>query len=413
MNRQDVEIMAPAGSFESLRAAIQGGADSVYFGAEKLNMRAKSTFNFAMSDLAQITSICREDGVRTYLTINVIIYDEELALMRRVVDKAKEAGIDAIIASDMSVIAYANSVGMEVHISTQLNISNIASLRFYSRFADVVVLARELSLEQIANIAKRVEAEQIKGPSGNIVRLELFVHGALCMAISGKCYLSLHEKNYSANRGECLQTCRKAYEVTEKESGYKLEIDNEYIMSPKDLLTIDFLNKILDSGIKVLKIEGRARSPEYVKTVTECYREAVESYFDGTYTEGKIENWKNRLSEVFNRGFWGGYYLGKKLGEWSQKYGSQAKKRKMYVGKITNYFTNIKVAELLPEANEIASGDEVYIIGPTTGVIKTYLPEIRVEYQPVRVAKKGTLCSFQIDEKLRRSDKIYKIITKE
>ncbi|MFP4046968.1 MAG: peptidase U32 family protein, partial [Bacteroidales bacterium] len=284
MDRQDIEIMSPVGSFESLRAAIQGGADSVYFGIEKLNMRAKSTINFVMDDLPEIVSLCREHSVRTYLTVNVVIYDEELKLMRQIVDKAKETGIDAIIASDMAVVEYAFNKGMEVHISTQLNISNIESLRFYSRFSDVVVLARELTLEQIANIAKQVEEEEIRGPSGNLVRIELFAHGALCMAISGKCYLSLHEKNYSANRGECLQTCRKAYEVTEKESGYKLEVDNEYIMSPKDLMTIDFLNKIIDAGVKVLKIEGRARSPEYVKTVTECYKEAVESYFDNSYS---------------------------------------------------------------------------------------------------------------------------------
>ncbi|MFP4604681.1 MAG: peptidase U32 family protein [Bacteroidales bacterium] len=413
MDRQDIEIMSPVGSFESLRAAIQGGADSVYFGIEKLNMRAKSTINFVMDDLSEIVSLCREHSVRTYLTVNVVIYDEEVKLMRQIVDKAKETGIDAIIASDMAVVEYAFNKGMEVHISTQLNISNIESLRFYSRFSDVVVLARELTLEQIANIAKQVEEEEIRGPSGNLVRIELFAHGALCMAISGKCYLSLHEKNYSANRGECLQTCRKAYEVTEKESGYKLEVDNEYIMSPKDLMTIDFLNKIIDAGVKVLKIEGRARSPEYVKTVTECYKEAVESYFDNSYSEEKIEDWKRRLSEVFNRGFWGGYYLGKKLGEWSHKYGSQAKKRKIYVGKITNYFTNIQVAELLPEANNIAAGEEVYIIGPTTGVIKTHVEELRVEDKSVKEAGKGIPCSFPIKNKLRRSDKLYKIITKE
>ncbi len=413
MYRQDIEIMSPVGSFESLRAAIQGGADSVYFGIEKLNMRAKSTINFVMDDLPEIVSLCREHSVRTYLTVNVVIYDEELKLMRQIVDKAKETGIDAIIASDMAVVEYAFNKGMEVHISTQLNISNIESLRFYSRFSDVVVLARELTLEQIANIAKQVEEEEIRGPSGNLVRIELFAHGALCMAISGKCYLSLHEKNYSANRGECLQTCRKSYEVTEKESGYKLEVDNEYIMSPKDLMTIDFLNKIIDAGVKVFKIEGRARSPEYVKTVTECYKEAVESYFDNSYSEEKIEDWKCRLSEVFNRGFWGGYYLGRKLGEWSHKYGSQAKKRKIYVGKITNYFTNIQVAELLPEANSIAAGEEVYIIGPTTGVIKTHVEELRVEDKPVKEAAKGIPCSFPIEEKLRRSDKLYKIISKE
>jgi putative protease len=383
----------------------------VYFGIEKLNMRAKSSFNFTIRDLPEIVRICRLNNIKTYLTVNTVLYDSELTLMREIVDAAKKNDITAVIASDMAVIQYARSIGMEVHISTQLNVSNIESLKFFSQFADVIVLARELSLEQVADITHQIEEENIQGPSGKLVKVELFAHGALCMAVSGKCYLSLHEKNYSANRGNCLQTCRKAYEVTEKESGYQLEVDNEYIMSPKDLLTIDFLNKILDAGVTVLKIEGRARSPEYVKTVTECYREAVDSYFDGTYGKDKIENWKARLSEVFNRGFWDGYYLGRKLGEWSHQYGSQATKRKIYVGKITNYFTNLEVAELLPEANNVTVHDEVYIIGPTTGVIQTTLDELRVDDQPVEVAEKGTPCSFPVKEKLRRSDKLYKIIT--
>jgi putative protease len=413
MERNEVEIMSPVGSYESLQSAIQAGAGSVYFGIEKLNMRAKSTFNFTTEDLPEIVQLCRSHGVKTYLTVNTVLYDNELSLMREIIDAAKENDVTAIIASDIAAIQYAYSVGVEVHISTQVNVSNIQSLRFFSQFADVVVLARELNLKQVAEITDRIKEEEIRGPSGELVKVELFVHGALCMAISGKCYLSLHEKNYSANRGACLQTCRKAYEVKEKESGYKLEVDNEYIMSPKDLMTIDFLNKILDAGVKVLKIEGRARSPEYVKTVTECYREAVDSYFDGTYSEEKIENWKERLSDVFNRGFWDGYYLGRKLGEWSHKYGSQAKKRKIYVGKITNYFTNIRVAELLPEASDIKSNQEVYIIGPTTGVIQTRISELRVDDKPVQIAQKGTACSFPLKEKLRRSDKVYKILTVE
>ncbi len=413
MDRNEVEIMAPAGSYESLQAAIQAGADSVYFGIEKLNMRAKSSFNFTSEDLPNIVQTCRENGVKTYLTVNTVLYDDELGLMREIIDSAKENEVTAVIASDIAAIQYAWSIGVEVHISTQLNVSNIESLTFFSQFADVVVLARELNLEQIAGIAQAIEKEKVRGPSGNLIKVELFAHGALCMAISGKCYLSLHEKNYSANRGACLQTCRKAYEVTEKESGYKLEVDNEYIMSPKDLMTVDFLNKILDAGVKVLKIEGRARSPEYVKTVTECYREAVDSYFKGSYSEEKIENWKERLSQVFNRGFWGGYYLGKKLGEWSHKYGSQAKKRKIYVGKITNYFSNIQVAELLTEANTIDANEEVYIMGPTTGVIQTRIKELRVDDKPVKTARKGTACSFPVEKKLRRSDKVYKIITNE
>ena len=410
--KQDIEIMAPVGSYESLQAAIQGGADAVYFGVENLNMRSKSTFNFTIDDLEQIVNICRSHNIRTYLTVNTVLYNSELGQMKRIVDAAKDSGIDAIIASDFSVIQYAASIGVELHASTQVNISNIESVKFFAQFADVMVLARELSLDQVAEIVERIEDEHITGPSGKLVKVELFAHGALCMAISGKCYLSLHEKNYSANRGQCLQTCRKAYTVREKESGYELDVDNEYIMSPKDLMTIDFLNKILDAGVTVLKIEGRARSPEYVKTVVSCYREAIDAYFEGTYAEEKIEAWKDRLAQVFNRGFWDGYYLGRRLGEWSHKYGSQATKRKYFVGKITNYFTKLRVAELLTEANELSSDDEVIIIGPTTGVVEVKLSELRVEDESKDYVPKGVRCSFPIETKLRRSDKLYKLVEK-
>ena len=405
--------MAPVGSYESLQAAIQGGANSIYFGVENLNMRSKSTFNFTINDLQQIVSKCKSYDIRTYLTVNTVLYNNELNQMRRIIDAAKEYGIDAIIASDFAAIQYAYSKGMEIHASTQVNISNIESLKFFANFADVVVLARELSLEQVADIVTLIQEQDIRGPAGELVKIELFAHGALCMAVSGKCYLSLHEKNYSANRGQCLQTCRKAYTVRERESGYELDVDNEYIMSPKDLMTINFLNKVLDAGVRVLKIEGRARSPEYVKIVTSSYREAVDAYIDGTYNEEKIEDWKKRLSSVFNRGFWDGYYLGRRLGEWSHKYGSQATKRKIFVGKITNYFTNLKVAELLTEASELDASDEILIIGPTTGVVETKLEQIRVEDEKVQSVQKGIRCSFPSDKKLRRSDKVYKLVEKD
>src|SRR6056297_120209 len=412
MERKDMEIMAPVGSYESLMAAIQGGADSVYFGIEKMNMRAHSSNNFTFNDLQQIVEICEAHGLKSYLTVNTVIYNHEIPLMQEVVDAARANNVTAVIASDIAVINYARQQGVEVHISTQLNISNIESLRFYAQFADVVVLARELNLEQVSEITQRIKKENITGPSGNLIKIELFIHGALCMAISGKCYLSLHEKNYSANRGKCLQTCRKAYIVTEKESGNELEIDNEYIMSPKDLSTIKFLNKVLDAGVRVLKIEGRARPPEYVKTVSECYNEAIEAYIDGTYNEKQIKNWQERLSKVFNRGFWDGYYLGQRLGEWSHKYGSQAKKKKIYVGRITNYFTNIKVAEIQPSANNLSEGDEVLIIGPTTGVIESVIKELRVDDKRVTTAEKGIRASFPVNELVRRSDKLYKIVRK-
>ncbi len=413
MKREDYEIMAPVGSYESLMAAIQGGADSVYFGIEKMNMRAHSSNNFTFDDLENIVKICNKNNIKSYLTVNTVIYDKELGLMREIVDATKKNKVTAIIASDISVINYARKIGVEVHISTQLNVSNIESLKFFSQFADVVVLARELSLDQVAEISKAIKEENIVGPSGSLVKIEIFIHGALCMAISGKCYLSLHEKNYSANRGACMQTCRKAYIVTEKESGNQLEIDNEYIMSPKDLCTINFLNKVLDAGVRVLKIEGRARPPEYVKTVSESYNEAVLAYLDGTYNEEKISNWMNRLSAVFNRGFWDGYYLGQKLGEWSHKYGSRATKRKIYIGKTTNYFTKIKVAEFLIESHDLQVGDEILITGPTTGVVQLTVDEIRVDLKNTKIANKGVRCSVPVNTLIRRSDKVYKTVDAE
>ena len=410
MKRSDIEIMSPAGSWESLQAAIQGGAASVYFGVGQLNMRSKSSFNFTLDDLEAIVGICRRHGIRSYLTVNTVLYDNELDDMRRIVDAASEHGITAIIATDLAAIQYARSIGMEVHISTQLNVTNLESLRFFAAYADVMVLARELNLSQVKEIAEAIRKERITGPSGKPVQLELFVHGALCMAISGKCYLSLHEKNHSANRGRCLQTCRKSYIVTEKQSGNELEVDHEYIMSPRDLSTIHFLNKILDAGVTVLKIEGRARSPEYVKTTTECYREAVDAWFDGTYSEGKVKDWQRRLATVFNRGFWNGYYLGQRLGEWSHRYGSQATRRKILVGQITNYYKRIQVAELLAEANTIDVNDEILIIGPTTGVIQTHVREIRVGDQSVQTSPRGIKCSLPVEQTVRRSDKLYKLV---
>ncbi len=410
MKRRDIEIMAPVGSYESLMAAIQGGAGSVYFGVEHLNMRSRSSHNFTIEDLKKITEIARSRGVKTYLTMNVEIFDTDAEQMNTILDAAKEAGVSAVIAADISVIVYARSIGLEVHISTQVNITNIEAVKFYSQFAEVVVLAREMNLERVREISRQIDEQQIKAPSGNLVQLEMFVHGALCMAVSGKCYLSLHEMNSSANRGACLQICRRAYIVTDKETGAELEIDNEFIMSPKDLNTIHFLNKILDSGVSVLKIEGRARSPEYVKTTVECYREAVDACFDDTFTEEKIQNWNERLATVFNRGFWDGYYLGQRLGEWSTSYGSQATKRKIYVGKCTNFFTNIQVAEFKLETKNLKTGDEIIVTGPTTGVIQTTVEEIRVDLKPVDQALKGEVISVPFDVKLRRNDKLYKLV---
>lgn len=408
MTRKEVEIMAPAGSYDSLIAAIQGGADSVYFGVEHLNMRAGSSNNFTIDDLKKISALCRENGLKSYLTLNVVVYDEEIGQMQRIIDAAEESGISAIIASDHSAIEYAFKTGMEVHLSTQLNISNSASFKFYSQWADVAVLARELNLEQVREIYNSVQKHDIRGPKGERVRIEMFVHGALCMAISGKCYLSLHENNTSANRGNCYQTCRKSYIVTEKESGYELEINNEYIMSPKDLCTIGFIDKMIDAGVRVLKIEGRARSPEYVKTVTSCYNEAVNAVIDGIYSDERVNGWRERLATVFNRGFWEGYYLGQKPGEWNTGYGSSASKRKIYLGKITNYFTKINVAEIKLENGDLKCGDDILIIGPSTGVVEIKTGEIRVDLKETEKALKGELCSIKVSDYLRRSDKVYR-----
>ena len=410
MEKRQIEIMAPVGSYESLMAAIQGGAGSVYFGVEHLNMRSRSANNFSLEDLKKIVKIASSQKVKTYLTLNVEIFDTETGQMHEVLNAAKEAGVSAVIAADISVIQYARSIGLEVHISTQVNITNFEAVRFYAQFADVVVLAREMNLGRVWEINKQIMEQQVKGPSGELVRLEMFVHGALCMAISGKCYLSLHEMNSSANRGACLQTCRRAYTVTDKETGAELEIDNEYIMSPKDLKTIHFLNKILDAGVSVLKIEGRARSPEYVKTTVECYREAVDAWQNGTFTPEKIEQWDKRLTAVFNRGFWDGYYLGQRLGEWSNNYGSRASQRKLYVGKCTNYFSNIGIAEIKLETANLKVDDEIIIIGPTTGVIQSKISEIRIELQPVNEGKKGERISIPVETKVRRSDKVYKVV---
>ena len=408
MNRNDIEIMAPAGSYESLMAAIQGGADSVYFGAEDLNMRAASSVNFTLDDLRNIAKICNENGIKSYLTVNVVVFDNEIEQMHRIIDSAVESGITAIIASDLSVINYAFHSGVEVHLSTQLNITNIEALKFYSQWADVVVLARELNLDQVKNICNKITEQNIRGPRGDLVKIEMFVHGALCMATSGKCYLSLHENNMSANRGKCYQTCRKSYLVTDKESGYQLEIDNEYIMSPKDLCTIAFVDKLIEAGVMVFKIEGRARSAEYVKTVSSCYDEAVKAVSDGSYGDEKIQAWKNRLTSVFNRGFWDGYYLGQKLGEWNTRYGSSATKRKVYLGKVTNYFSKLSVAEIKLENGDLEKGEKILITGPTTGVIEFTVEEIRVDLKDTEKALKGEFCSVKIADVLRRSDKVYK-----
>ena len=408
MKRQDIEIMAPVGSYESLMAAVQGGADSIYFGVGQLNMRAASSNNFSIQDLRNILSICKEKGLRSYLTVNVIVYDHEIEEMHRIIDAALECGITAVIASDISVINYAFSAGVGVHLSTQLNITNIEALKFYSQWADVVVLARELNIDQVKKIYNAIIDQDIRGPQGELVKIEMFAHGALCMAISGKCYLSLHENDKSANRGECHQTCRKSYIVSGKESGYELEIDNEYIMSPKDLCTIGFLDKLIDAGVRVLKIEGRARSAEYVRQVSSCYNEAVTALAEDTYSREKVDLWRERLSTVFNRGFWDGFYLGRKIGEWNTNYGSSATKRKIYIGKITNYFTKLNVAEIKLENGDLQKGDTILITGPTTGVVEYIADEIRVDLEVTVKALKGELCSIKTPDFLRRSDKVYK-----
>lgn len=407
---QDVEIMAPVGSYESLMAAIQGGANSIYFGIGKLNMRSKSSKNFTIEDLEKIAAICKEHKIRTYITLNTVIFDKELDEMKTIIDAAKTNGITAIIASDQSVIHYAFSQKMEIHMSTQANITNIEAVKFYSMYADVMVTARELNLNQVKAITDAIEKEQIKGPSGNLVQIEIFVHGALCMAVSGKCYLSLDLMNSSANRGACLQPCRRGYDVKDRDTGLELQVDNEYIMSPKDLKTLGFLDKILYSGVRVLKIEGRGRSPEYVKKVTRVYREAANACFKGDFTKENIERWNTELNSVYNRGFWDGYYLGRKMGEWAERYGSQATRKKVYLGKITNYFTKLNVAELQIETNELNIGDEINIVGPTTGVYEDFIKEIRLELEPVEKAKKGQTVSFLTKELVRRGDKVYKLI---
>jgi U32 family peptidase len=413
LNRSDIEVMSPAGSFESLMAAIQGGANAVYFGIGHLNMRAKSSANFTLNDLKEIVKICHENNVKSYLTVNTVLYDNDLPAVKELLKVAKVAGVSAIIASDQAALMSAFELGHEIHLSTQLNISNLESLKFYAHWADVVVLARELSLEQIHEIYQGIERDNITGPSGKKIKIELFVHGALCMAISGKCHLSLHQENISANRGACLQICRRSYTVQESETGKQLEVDNEYIMSPKDLCTINFLNKVIDAGVRVLKIEGRARAPEYVKTVTQCYNEAVNAICTDTYSEEKVEDWMTRLSSVFNRGFWDGYYLGRKLGEWSHVYGSVATERKIYCGKITNYFSNLGVAEILIEAHELLLNDKFLIIGPTTGVLEGEVTELRVDEKPAEHCPKGTRCSIPMSTMVRRSDKLYRVISEE
>jgi putative protease len=408
LNPKDIEIMAPVGSYEALSAAIKGNADAVYFGIGHLNMRSKSTLNFTSEDLKNISAICRENNIKSYITLNSEIFDEELGLMQQIVDDAKAAGINAIIASDLSVIQYASQVGMEIHMSTQANITNIGAVRFYARFADVMVTARELNLDQVKAITEAIELDQIKGPSGKLVKIEVFAHGALCMAVSGKCYLSLDNFNSSANRGACLQLCRRPYKVFDRDGEVELEIDNQYIMSPKDLKTIDFIDKILDAGVRVLKIEGRGRSPEYVKTVTSCYREAVNAICEGTFTPEKLEILNLELGTVYNRGFWDGYYLGRKMGEWSGKYGSQATRKKVYIGKIMNYYSKSGIAEVKIEAHPLHVGDDVMVIGPTTGVAEDNVREIWLDEKKVERAGKGELITFPVETFLRPSDKLYK-----
>ncbi|MDR1499936.1 MAG: U32 family peptidase [Tannerellaceae bacterium] len=410
MRMEKLEVMAPAGSFESLAAAIQGGADAVYFGVGALNMRSRSSHNFDAGDLRRIADVCAGKGVRSYLAVNTVMFDGDMEAMRRLVDDARAAGVSAVIAADVAVIGYAGSIGMEVHLSTQLNITNIEAVRFYARYADVMVLARELTLEQVAFIKEAIEREGITGPAGRPVRIEMFCHGALCMAVSGKCYLSLHEANASANRGQCIQVCRRAYTVKDRESGAELDIDNKFIMSPKDLKTIHFIDRMLDAGVSVLKIEGRARSPEYVRVVTECYREAVDAYVDGRYNRTLVDGWERRLETVFNRGFWDGYYLGQRLGEWSDRYGSSATKRKVYLARAVKYFGNLGVAEFEMESQTLCECDDILISGPTTGVIMQKALDIRVDTRTASEAVKGDRFSIKVEGKVRPADRLYKIV---
>ncbi|MDX1427303.1 MAG: peptidase U32 family protein [Salegentibacter mishustinae] len=405
-----MELMAPAGNFESLQAALDNGANSVYFGIDQLNMRARASVNFTMEDLPEIIRRCEAKNVSTYLTLNTIIYDHDLSLIKTLLNKAKEAGVTAVIASDQAVIASARERGMAVHISTQLNITNIETVKFYSLFAETMVLSRELSLRQVKKITEHIEKEQIKGPSGELVKVEIFGHGALCMAVSGKCYLSLHSDNSSANRGACKQNCRKKYTVIDQETGFEVEIDNEYMMSPKDLCTLDFLDQVMDAGIQILKIEGRGRAPEYVATVTRVYREAIDALEEGTFTSEKVEAWMERLATVYNRGFWSGYYLGQKLGEWSKTSGSQATQKKIYVGKGIHYFPKAGIAEFKIEAYDIKKGDKLLITGPSTGAKEIDLEELYVNEVSVGNATKGDSCTIKLPFRVRLSDKLYKIV---
>ena len=409
LSRKDIEIMAPVGSYESLMAAVEAGADSVYFGVGQLNMRAKSSVNFTLDDLARIVGIARRNGIKTYLTVNTVLYDDEMDAMRATVDRAKTEGVSAVIASDQAAILYAHSIGMEVHISTQLNVSNLETLRFYSQWADVVVLARELTLPQIKRIHEGIARDDIRGPRGELVKIEMFAHGALCMAVSGKCYLSLHESNCSANRGACRQICRRSYILTDRDTGEELAAEGNYLLSPKDLCTIGFLDRFIDAGVRVLKIEGRARSAEYVKRVVECYNEAVEAIAGGTYTEERVARWTERLAEVFNRGFWGGYYLGAPVAEISKEYGSSATMRKVYVGKVTNYFKRIGVAEILIEASPLEKGSRTVVLGETTGALEWIAEEIYVDEKPADTAPQGKYASIKMPL-VRRGDKLYKIV---
>ena len=407
MERKDFEIMAPVGSWESLVAAVQGGTDAIYFGIEGLNMRAKSANNFTIDDMRHIAEYCHENGLKSYLTVNTVVFDNDLELMHSIVDAAKEARVSAIIAADMATILYARQIGVEVHISTQVNVSNSEAVRFYSQFADVMVLAREVDLEQVKHIHEAIVRDDIRGPHGELVRIEMFCHGALCMAVSGKCYLSLHETGASANRGACRQICRRSYTVRDRETGDELDIENQYIMSPKDLKTIHFMNKMIDAGVRVFKIEGRARGPEYVRTAVSCYNEAITACLDGTYCDERVAEWDERLGRIFNRGFWNGYYLGQRLGEWTSKYGSSATRVKVYAAKGQRYFSNIGVAEFLMEAGELHVGDEIIITGPTTGAIPMTIDEIRVDLKPVEKTVKGERFSIKVAEKIRPSDKLY------
>ena len=406
-----VELMSPAGSYESLQAALQGGADAIYFGIEQLNMRARSTNNFSLNDLSEINKICLSKKIKTYLTLNTILYDHDVSLMKRIIESAKENGINAIIGSDHAVLIYAKKAGLPVHISTQANVNNIESVRFYSEYADTIVLARELTLRQVEDIVKQIKRYNIRGPSGELIKIEVFAHGALCMAISGKCYLSLHSHNASANRGACIQNCRREYVVKDKEEEIELEIDNEYIMSSKDLCTIDFIDKLIESGISILKIEGRGRSADYVYTTTKCYKEAIESYYSGTYSNRyNISAWKQELLTVFNRGFWGGYYLGKTLGEWTDEAGSKATKKKIYIGKGTKYYSKKSIGEFKLESHKLSIGNEVLITGPTTGIIQTKVHELRIQDIPVHSVRKGDTFSMPLNNKIRPSDKLYKVV---